>query len=148
MSIKWNWGTKLAVAMASFMLMVIAFGVVMFNEGVDLVEKDYYPKGQAHQELINKRNNAAEFADQITLTVEQGIVSINFPNNFEPSKIDGTVHFYQRTTDKYDRLVKLTVDTNHFFSYPSKSLSGRYIVKIDWTYEGEAFYVEKTMNLP
>ncbi|MBE0637253.1 MAG: FixH family protein [Bacteroidales bacterium] len=145
---KWNWGSKLAVAMAAFMIMVIIFGVVMFREGVDLVESDYYPKGQAHQELINKRNNAAGFADQISLNVDQGIIRIGFPELFDPSKMEGTVLFYQRTSDQYDKLVKLAVDTSHFFSFPTKGLTGRYIVKIDWTYEGEGFYLEKTMNLP
>lgn len=148
MKIKWNWGTKLVIAMAAFMIMVVLFVVRMVREDVDLVEKDYYPKGQAYQDLIDKRSNAAGFADQILLTVEQGVVRISFPTSFNPAKIEGTVHFYQRVAEQNDRLVKLTVDANHFFSYPAKSLSGRYIVKIDWAYEGEAYYVEKNMNLP
>lgn len=144
---KWNWGTKLMLAMAAFMIMVILFGIRMFREGVELVEKDYYPKGQAHQQLIDKRNNAKEFSEKINITHGQGVVKIYFPEELETSKITGEVHFYQRVNEQYDRFVKLSVDTAHCFSYPSTSLKGRYIVKIDWAYDGKAYYTEKTIDL-
>jgi len=145
---KWNWGTKLMLAMAAFMIMVILFGIRMFREGVELVEKDYYPKGQAHQQLIDKRTNATEFSEKIKLTSVSGEVKICFPDELDPSKINGEVHFYQRVNEQYDRFVKLSVDTAHCFSYPSTSLKGRYIVKIDWAYDGKAYYTEKTIDLP
>jgi hypothetical protein len=42
----------------------------------------------------------------------------------------------------------LVVDSNNIFKYPASALQGRYIIKMDWTYEGEAFYVEKSIDLP
>jgi len=148
MKIKWHWGTKLLLAMLAFMIMVIAFGIRMFQEPVDLVEKDYYPKGQAHQELINKRNNAAGFDDQIAVKVDRGVLQISFPESLNRSEIQGTVHFYQRISDQHDKHVKLVVDTGHMFNFPAQALQGRYIVKIDWSYRGVQFYNEKSITLP
>ncbi len=148
MKIKWHWGTKLLLATIAFMIMVIAFGVRMFQERVDLVEADYYPKGQVHQELINKRNNAIGIDDQIKVNVDRGILQISFPESFNPSEIEGSVHFYQRISDQYDKHVKLVVDTSHMFSFPAQAMKGRYIVKIDWSYRGVQFYNEKSITLP
>jgi hypothetical protein len=145
---KWNWGTKLVVAMAAFMTMVIIFVVLMFQESVDLVEKDYYPKGQAHQQLIDKRNNAAHFADSITATLSDGEVLISFPQIADPNGIRGTVHFYQRISGDKDQFAELTLDSLGVFRYPAGLLRGRYILKIDWTNGGQSFYTEKTIDLP
>jgi hypothetical protein len=148
MKINWHWGTKLLLATIAFMVMVIALGIRMFQERVDLVEEDYYPKGQVHQELINKRNNAIGLDSQINITVDRGILQISFPESFNPSEIQGIVHFYQRTSDQYDKRVKLVVDNSHMFNFPAQALQGRYIVKIDWSYRGVQFYNEKSINLP
>lgn len=145
---KWNWGTKLFIATAAFMIMVIIFGIIMIRQSVDLVEKDYYPKGQVHQQIIDKRNNAHEFAHLINLSFEGGVAKINFPDIFRPQDMEGSVHFYHRVTDKRDRFAELEVDSNCTFSYPIGNMHGRYIVKIDWTHQGEGYYVEKSVIIP
>ncbi|MDP3462291.1 MAG: FixH family protein [Bacteroidales bacterium] len=145
---KWNWGTKLLLAMAAFMIMVIVFVVLMMRESVDLVDKDYYPKGQSHQDQINKRNNAADLADQIQVNIVADEVVIAFPSSMKSDGISGNIHFYQRTSDIYDKQAVLVVDSNNIFKYPASALQGRYIVKIEWAYEGEAFYIEKSISLP
>jgi hypothetical protein len=144
---KWNWGTKLFIATAAFMIMVIIFGIIMAGQDLDLVEKDYYPKAQLHQELIDKRSNAHEFAHQITAKSENGMVMIKFPDWFIPDSIEGQVHFYHRISDRYDLFTDLSLDTNQVFSRPVGIMHGRYILKIDWTYRGEAFYVEKSLEI-
>jgi len=145
---KWNWGTKLFIAATAFLIMVIIFGIIMASQDLDLVEKDYYPKGQVHQELIDKRSNAHEFAHLIKTKVENGMVIVNFPETFDPDEIEGQVHFYHRITDKYDKFVELSLDTNLVFMQPVGFMRGRYIIKIDWTHQGEAYYVEKSIDIP
>jgi nitrogen fixation protein FixH len=145
---KWNWGTKLVLAMAAFMTLVIIFVVLMMQESVDLVEKDYYPKGQAHQQLIDKRNNASGFADSILVSLSQGDVMISFPQQANPKGIKGTVHFYQRISGDNDQFADLSLDSAGVFRYPANMLQGRYILKIDWTNGDQSYYTEKTIDLP
>jgi hypothetical protein len=145
---KWNWGTKLVVSMAAFMTMVIVFVVLMMQQSVDLVESDYYPKGQAHQQLIDKRNNAAVFADSILVKHLNDMVQIQFPQKAITGKVEGKVHFYQRVSDKNDQVAKLTVDSLGIFRFPANLLKGRYVVKIDWISGGNEYYAEKTLDLP
>lgn len=147
MQIKWNWGTKLVLAMAAFMIMVIALVVVMFQQDVSLVEADYYPRGQAYQEMIQKTQNTIPYATDITASYENGIILISFPDFFKPDDVDGTVHFYKRTSDTGDRYAMLTLDQNNAFTYKAVGLKGRYIIKIDWVQDGVGYYTEKNLTI-
>lgn len=145
---KWNWGTKLMIAMAAFMVMVIIFVVLMMRESISLVEKDYYPKGQTHQELIDKKRNAGNLGEGITVIKKEGVISFVFPENFKPELISGTVHMYHRIDDTMDWFTDLKPNSEGVFDVSVEGLSGRYIAKIDWSYEGTDYYVEKSLDLP
>jgi hypothetical protein len=145
---KWNWGTKLMIAMAAFMVMVIIFVVLMMRESVSLVEKNYYPKGQTHQELIDKKRNAVNISEGITVIKKEGAVSLVFPEIFDPKLIKGSVHMYHRIDDTRDWFIDLIPNVEGAFDIKVDGPSGRYIAKIDWSYEGTDYYVEKSIDLP
>ncbi len=142
---KWNWGTKLVIAMAAFMIMVIAMVIYMMRQDVSLVEPDYYPRGQAYEELIQKARNTIPFAEDIQAKVENGTVMVVFPPFFEPEATKGEVHFYHRMSDSGDHHVDLVLDNSGLFSYPSSELKGRYVLKIDWEQHGIGYYTEKNI---
>lgn len=145
---KFNWGTKLAIAMAAFMLMIIIFVVLMMREDVNLVESDYYPKGQKYQEIIDKKEQSAGLNDSLITGYTNGLITIQFPKGMNYSKISGTVHFYHRVESKYDFKTLINTDSNGLFSYMAENLHGRYIVKTDWQYDGKSFFNENPLNIP
>ncbi len=146
MKIKWNWGTKLVVAMAAFMLMVLAFVVVMFRQEVSLVEKDYYPRGQAYQEMIERVRNTLPYATDIRAVTEDGVLKVTFPEFFRPEATAGEVHFYHRVSDVKDFYSKLSLDDNSVYTYPAKNFKGRYILKITWQQDGIDYYTERSIT--
>jgi hypothetical protein len=147
MKIKWNWGTKLVIAMAAFMIMVLSFVVVMFQQDINLVEKDYYPKGQAHQELIVKIRQTMPYANDILASFENEEISVVFPAFFRPESTKGTVHLYHRIDDAHDRFSDLVLNENGIFTYPASHLSGRYILKISWHQDDTEYYTEKNVTI-
>jgi nitrogen fixation protein FixH len=146
MKITWNWGTKLVIAMATFMLMVIAFVVVMFQQEISLVEKDYYPRGQAYQEMIQQVQNTAPYADDIHAEVVQNGLRISFPAFFRPEATQGIVHFFHRISDKHDLHVRLSLNEEGVFTYPAQDLKGRYVLKISWQQDDIDYYTEKSIT--
>lgn len=146
MKIEWNWGTKLVIAMAAFMLMVIAFVVVMFQQDISLVEKDYYPRGQAYQDMIRQVQNTVPYAGDIHADAADDELRISFPAFFRPEATQGLVHFYHRIDDAHDRYVRLSLDENGVFSYPARGLKGRYILKISWQQDDIDYYTEKSIT--
>ena len=145
MKIKWNWGTGAISGLIMLMLMIVGMVIRMSMEDISLVEKDYYPKGQAHQEMIDKVRNTIPYASSIEASVENGLVVVSFPAFFRPDAVKGTVHIYHRVTDSKDILVPLQLDKDGVFAYPSHEMRGRYILKIDWNHDGEAYYTEKSI---
>ena len=143
---KWNWGTKLVIAMALFMAMVIVFVVLMMKEDINLVEKDYYPKGQSFQEQIIKQKNADTISVPIQIERKGDSIILCFPEYFESNKIVGTVHLYHRSEENNDRLVQLS-EVNGCFPISISGLKGRYITKIDWVYNDTPYYIEKNLDL-
>ncbi len=144
---KWNWGTKLVLAMAAFMSMLIIFAVLMMREEVPLVEKKYYPKGQAFQETIEKRNRAKVFNDSIVATQHGREIILSFPKSLRQDGISGNLHLYNRMTENGDRFFTLQADDQGQFVFPKDSLNGRYILRIDWQYDNIDYYTEKNMTL-
>lgn len=144
---KWNWGTKLALAMAVFMVMIIVFVILMMRESVDLVEKDYYPKGQAYEEMIAKKSNTAPYTDEITLVVTAQQAQLRFPAFFDPARMSGTVHLYNRVEASADKMFELKTNAEGLFIFPVEGMNGRFLAKIDWEFEGKKYYVEKSLDL-
>ncbi len=147
MKIQWNWGTKLVIAMGAFMLMVISMVVFMVRQDVSLVEKDYYPRGQAHQEMIDRVQNTLPYVNDILAVVENGSVIISFPPFFEPLSTEGFVHVYHRISDANDRYLPLMLDQSNRFSFPLAGMHGRFILKITWQQKGVDYYTEKNIDL-
>jgi len=147
MKIKWNWGTKLVIAMGAFMLMVISMVVFMIRQDVSLVEKDYYPRGKAHQEKIDRLQNTLPYVNEIIAVVENDAVVVSFPAFFEPATTEGLVHAYHRVSDAGDRFLPLLLDQNNRFSFPLAGMQGRYILKITWHQNGIAYYTEKNIDI-
>jgi hypothetical protein len=145
---KWNWGTKLVLAMAAFMIMVIVFVVLMMRENISLVEEDYYPKGQVHQELVEKKRNASSIGELVRIEKINNEVRLVFPEQFKKNQISGTVHFYHRIDDRLDETIVLSNTDSIGFIFPLSDMQGRYIAKIDWVYDGVAYYIEKSIELP
>lgn len=145
---KWNFGTFLIFLLLSFMTLITVLVILISRESIDLVERDYYPRAINHQDLINKRFNAQPFENRINLRVEGENICITFPEELEPDKISGTVHFYQRVSEKYDRYAELKIQDDHRFYFPHRSMKGRYIARIDWAYDNNKYYTEKTFTLP
>jgi hypothetical protein len=146
-NIQWHWGTKLVIAMIAFMLMVLSFVFVMLQQDIDLVEKDYYPKGQAHQQLITRVQNTIPYASQITVENDDDRIMVSFPDFFCPNKTSGEVHLYHRVSTANDRLVALSLNENGMFTYPVSHLHGRYIMKISFRQDGVEYYTEKNITI-
>ncbi|HOH99021.1 MAG TPA: FixH family protein [Bacteroidales bacterium] len=144
---KWNWGSKLVLAMILFIIMLAFFVLRMIREDVSLVERDYYPKSQEYDLNLEKTKNALPFKDDIILSTSQDQIFVHFPEFFRPGAVQGKVHFYNRASDKGDFETALFLNDSGTFVFPVHELRGRYILKMDWTQDGLGYYMEKTLTI-
>jgi hypothetical protein len=142
MKLKWNWGTKIVVAYAIFIVLIMAAVIKAFNTKVDLVTDDYYAQELDYQNKLDKIDNAATLSTPVQVT-QQGInVVIAFPKDLKGAP-KGTVLFYRASNSAYDVSLPLSTNSDYTMSLPSARLQqGHYSVLIDWA-DGTAKYFNK-----
>ena len=115
---------------------------------LDLVEKDYYPKELNYEQQIIKRNNLRELGEQIRLTQYKNTLNLSFPSSQKYDEVEGEILIYRPSDARADITVQIKLDTlNSQTINADKLLNGKYIVKVDWTYQDKSFYQELILIL-
>lgn len=142
---KWNWGSKLFIGAALFMIMLIVFGVLMMRESISLVERDYYPKGLDFQNQIERRNNGLAFADNLKIEWANNQLLLFMPEAFLTDGMKGSLHLYNRADDTRDAYFDFAYTGDSVIVFNAATIPGRYLAKITWTLNNKEYYVEKSL---
>ncbi len=112
---KWNWGTKIFIAIILFMSLMIVLVILSMNQSYYLVEKDYYPKALEYQQRIDKETNAKNIGEMIQIANNGNELIITFPSAFDPKSIDGELTFYRPSDGTMD------IDSSHSIGLTEKN---------------------------
>lgn len=139
--IKWNWGTKLLIAIIIFMSFIFVMVYKSVTHEILLVEKDYYPKGLKYQDRLDEIENARPIAQQLKIFPETESLIVAFPQ-IHPDT--GTIYFFRPSNTKLDFTHQLLLDSEFKMSFPkSQFQKGKYVLKIFWKENDSSFYIEK-----
>ncbi|MEN8224412.1 MAG: FixH family protein [Bacteroidota bacterium] len=143
---KLNWGTGILIVIIIFLILIISFVIFSSTQKVNLVEEDYYPKELNFDSQIEKNSNTEALDEKINFIVKDSMIIIGFPDFADETKIEGSIHVYRPSDYKEDLLYKIKPDTNGYQYIPTSGLlPGKYIVKVDWLYEGVNYFQEKVI---
>lgn len=136
---KINWGTGIVIAFGLFMIFILSFVYkVQSNQKYDneLVTDEYYKKEATVQADIEKKQNANALKNLVVIKeVEEGI-SVEFPTDFDYSKINGKVSLYRPSSQKLDFEIPISLSSPHLLIPKSNLASGLWDISIDWEYDG------------
>lgn len=139
--IKWNWGTKLVIAIIIFMSFIFVLVYKSVNNEIYLVEKDYYPKGLKYQDRLDEIKNAQPIAEHLKVYQDANNVIVAFP---EIHPDTGTIYFFRPSDTRLDMTYQLEPAPDYTMSFSkSKFEKGKYILKISWEESNTAYYIEK-----
>jgi len=137
---KWNWGTKIFIAIILFMSLIIGFVIASFQHTVNLVEKDYYPKGQVYQSRLDEIKNAVTLRDSFTIEKNATSVVLTLP---EINADTASINFFRPSGNEFDRIYDIsTGDTIYEFAL-NEFIRGKYKVKVFWKSDGKGYYFER-----
>jgi len=140
MKINWNWGTKLFIAIVLFMSLIIGFVIFSFNNDVNLVEKDYYPKGQEYQQRLNEIKNASLKRDFFKIEqLAEGAV-LNCPDLQADT---ASIYFFRPSDNKLDRIFDISSGDTIFMFGNSGFKRGKYLLKVYWNSDNVGYYFER-----
>jgi len=148
MKIKWNWGTKLLLAMILFMLLLLTFMVLSIKQSYYLVEKDYYPRALEYQQKLDKINNVKSLGEKVLIENLGEHILFTFQHQFIPGEITGDIVFYRPSDGRMDKTFTIQPDTAGLQLCNVRSMpKGKYIVKLDYEVGGTGYYQEETLFL-
>lgn len=142
---KINWGTGIVIAFALFMVFILSFVYkVQSNQKYDneLVTNEYYKKEATVQIDIEKKQHANALKNLVVIKkVDEGII-IEFPSDFDYSKIKGKVSLYRPSSQKLDFEINISLSSPYLLIPKSNLTGGLWDISVDWNYN-ETDYLNK-----
>jgi hypothetical protein len=143
MKIKFSWGSGIAATYIGFVLATLVMVVIFMKQDVTLETKDYYAKGLAYQEQIEKMNRAKNLSEQLEITSLQNSIKLSFPKIFSAESLMGTVTLYRPANDKNDFTIHVSTDTSRIQLIPTENMSkGLWKVRVDWSADDVTYFNE------
>ena len=136
---KINWGTGIVIAFGLFIVFILSFVYrVQSNQKYDneLVTDEYYKKEALVQGDIEKQENANALTNKVIIEKTAEGVKVQFPADFDYSKINGKVSLYRPSSQKLDFEISISLSSPHLLIPKSNLASGLWDISIDWEYDG------------
>lgn len=149
-AMKFNWGAGIVVAFAVFMIFILSFVFkVQSNDKYDneLVVEDYYKKETKVQGDIEKQQNANDLKEKLVIQNTKEGIQIQFPADFDYSKINGKVSFYRPSSQKLDFEIKLSLSSPYLLIPKSNLANGLWDISIHWNYKGIEYINKQSIDL-
>jgi len=139
-----NWGTKLILGMASFMLFIVALVLIMFNSKKDaLVDTDYYEKGINYNKVYNRKEQTKTDHATPEISANKDMIIIRFS---APAKGRAAL---MRTSDKaLDQSLPFESNMNNQVIIPAGQLKqGSWRLILEWESDDKSYLYEQEIIL-
>ena len=149
MKFKITWPVGIIIAMTSFIVFILSYVYkATFVKKYDhqLVSEVYYKDELNYQHEIDELNKAALLKQDITLKKNSDGLEVNFPKEFDFSKISGTISLQRPSNNKIDIQEPIQLTSNQCIISKDKLVDGIYNVKIEWKVGTDTYmFKEKLM---
>ena len=87
MKIKFNWGTGITIVIILF-LGTVFWRIYLASEvKINLVSKDYYPKGLEYKSQIDREANNSALSEKATVEKVSDVVTVTLPSVFKGERL-------------------------------------------------------------
>ncbi|PHS52236.1 MAG: cytochrome C oxidase Cbb3 [Lutibacter sp.] len=149
MKIKISWPAGIIIALGSFIIFILSFvykAIFVPKYDHHLVSEEYYMDAINYQQEIDLLNKTANLKENVTIKKVAAGLMINFPSEFTPTKISGTISFQRLSNKKLDFRLPISLKTHNFLLKNTDLVKGRWDVKIEWTANNDTYlFKEKIM---
>ncbi|WP_299526009.1 FixH family protein [Winogradskyella sp.] len=146
---KINWGTAIVIAFIGFIGFIMYFVVNMAANDEydhDLVVEDYYQQELKFQTEIDKEENSKALKTNISWQKTQEGILITFPEDLNIKDIKGIVFLYRPSNKQLDFETLISLSNHNLLIPDNRLLGGRWNIKIDWTYNNNAYLFKEEIN--
>ncbi len=144
-----NWGTSIVLVLVGFIGFIMFFFVSSFFIPQDeLVDENYYEEGLMHDKKnVWKQNAQALSADLKVEILEDGNVSISWPDELHGQKISGNIEFLRPNNANWDVNAKLENEEMLGITFDSdKFVHGNYRLKVEISAGDKTYFWDKDFS--
>ena len=143
-----NWGNKLLFTFIVFAAGMFYLVYRSMHTNYELVEKDYYKNELRYQQVIDGTNRVNQLKSAVKLEQTANGITLELPQEMKHKIVSGDIWFYCAYDEKRDKRFSLQVNSEGIQVFLSPAvLPGNYIVKINWSNEGENYFSEKKLTV-
>ncbi|MEZ2416128.1 FixH family protein [Muriicola sp. E247] len=146
---KINWGTGIVLSFIGFIAFILFFVVRMSMDdraNHDLVTEEYYKKELSYQKEIDAMEVVSKLPYPPQLIRTDSGMTVRFPENMIPSKINGKVSLYRPSNKHLDFDFPISLSNTHLLIPDKRLLDGRWDIDVSWDYEGETYLFRKSFT--
>src|SRR6478609_9022268 len=151
MKIKINWGTSIVIAFVLFISFIMYFVLKVQSDSKydnELVVEEYYKHDVHFQDEMARVQNAHDLKEKPLISVKEKGITIDFPIDFTPKDIKGTVALYRASNKKFDFQVPLSfTDSASLFIPKEKLIGGEWYINMEWKYNGKSYLTKEKVYI-
>ncbi|MFN3968767.1 FixH family protein [Flavobacterium sp.] len=139
---KMNWGKGIVIAIALFMSFILYFVFKVQSDSQydnEMVTEQYYKKEKLVQGNIESIQNANNLAEKVAITKTANGLVVNFPKEFDYSKIKGKVSLYRPSNQKLDFEIPISLSAYDLLIPKNNLVGGLWGITVAWEYEGKSY---------
>jgi len=141
-----NWGLRIFLLYASFVVMIVGFAVAASMHKFPLVTENYYDKELVFESQIQAEKNANTLTEGLKIANTDEKVQFTFPKS--QKNISGDILFYSPSDNSKDQKFPIKVDAENTQSIDIQNLrKGFWRVKVGWKVDEKEFYKEEIIVL-
>ena len=124
-----NWGNKIVVGMASFMLFIVGSGIYMVTHDSDsLIDENYYENSLTYDEVYDSKQNLLDDHAKPVLSLQNDTLTIQFVSTDNKGKL-----IFKRPSDgSLDKEIPFYTKDKEFKLPVSSFTKGNWTVEIVW----------------
>lgn len=143
-----SWGKGLTIAIILFVCATL--GVVTYIISLDyhMVSNHHYEEAVNYQKHINRVEESRALKEPVTVTFNQNhsLITIQFPSSINLRTLTGTVELYRPSNATLDKKYDLFLNDEGIQRISTSTLTGgKWVVKINWTSAGTAYYKQESI---
>lgn len=140
-----NWGWKLIVASALFMIMIIYFVVQSVRHKTAMVSDHYYEEELHYQDKLDASARANRLVNKVEITRNGGQLIIQYPQAMLHAT--GDIVLYNTAKEGFDKTFACITSDSVQRIDNSGLIKGRYLAKTTLVKDGQQYYFEQRITI-
>lgn len=143
-----NWGHKITVVIAIFIIAMVSMVYLAFQQTNDMVDTNYYDKELKYQLKIDAAQNLNAASNEVLVTQYEKNVRVLLPKSLIQNFANGKLEFLKSDDKNKDLNLTFQPDSLGTFTIEGKKFSrGLYKVRLQWESDDKSYYREQDLML-